>query len=98
MKHFILPHLYQAVAEGAMFGIVVFEKKSRECLFINHMGIEMLGSETPSIQSLIPTTDKPPFRSFSEDLLLHDGLYHDIIINTVSGSFIGNVGIRVLEV
>ncbi len=99
MSKSLLPHLYQAVAEGAMFGIVVFDKFSGNCLFINHMGIELLGSETPRMHGLIPTMDKPPFKSFSEDLLQHDGLYHDIVINTASGmSFIGNIGIRVLEV
>jgi signal transduction histidine kinase len=99
VKHSLLPHLYQAVAEGAMFGIVVFDKFSSECLFINHMGVELLGTETPRMHLLIPTMDKPPFKSFSEDLLQHDGLYHDIVINTESGmSFIGNIGIRVLEV
>jgi signal transduction histidine kinase len=95
----ILPHLYQAVAEGAMFGIVVFDKFTSNCLFINHMAIEMLGTETPRMHGLIPTMDKPPFKSFSEDLLLHDGLYHDIVVNTASGmSFIANMGVRVVEV
>lgn len=95
----ILPHLYQAVAEGAMFGIVVFDKHTGNCLFINHMAVEVLGTETPRMHGLIPTMDKPPFKSFSEDLLQHDGLYHDIVVNTASGmSFIANMGIRVVEV
>jgi signal transduction histidine kinase len=99
VKPSMLPRLYQAVAEGAMFGIVVFDKVTSECLFINHMGVELLGTETPRMHELVPTMDKPPFKSFSEDLLQHDGLYHDIVINTVSNmSFIGNLGVRVLEV
>lgn len=98
-KHSILPHLYEAVAQGAMFGIVVFDRANDECLFINHMAQEMLGTETPSIAAMIPLIDKPPFKSFAHDILLGDGLYHDIVINTAHGhSFIGNLGVRLMEV
>ena len=101
MKGQLLPHLYEAVAQGAMFGIVVFESGTGECLFINHMAIELLGTETPRIHNLIPSVDRPPFTSFSASLLDYDGLYHDVVINsgTLPGhSFIGNLGVRRLEV
>jgi signal transduction histidine kinase len=98
-KHSILPHLYEAVAQGAMFGIVVFDRDDGKCLFFNHMAKEMLGTETPSIEAMIPLVDKPPLKSFAQDILLGDGLYHDIVINTAHGhSFIGNLGVRLLEV
>jgi len=99
VKHVLLPHLYEAVAEGAMFGIVVFEKNSGKCLFVNHMGRELLGTETPSIMTMVPKSEKPPFKSFAQDLLMFDGLYHDIVINSANDNpFIGNLGVRLLEV
>lgn len=99
MKPKFLPHLYEAVAQGAMFGIVVFESGTGECLFINHMATELLGTETPRIHNLIPTVERPPFTAFTENLLDYDGLYHDVVINTAAGTtFIGNLGVRRLEV
>lgn len=94
-----LAHLYEAVADGAMFGIVVLGKTNGECLYINAMGISMLGTKTPTFNTMIPPSEKPPFKSFSQDLLLNDGLYHDILVNTDHGNtFVGNLGVRLLEV
>ncbi len=98
-KSALLPHLYQAVAEGAISGIVVFERLSGECLFINRSASELLGTETPTLETLIPACEKPPFKSFAQDILLGDGLYHDIVINTAADQpFIGNLGVRLLGV
>jgi signal transduction histidine kinase len=48
---------------------------------------------------MIPAANKPPFKSFAQDILMNDGLYHDVAINTASGQpFIGNVGVRMLGV
>ena len=97
MKQALLPHLYEAVAQGAMFGIVVFDRANGDCLFINHMAQAMLGTETPTILSLVPPAERPPFKSFAQDILMSDGLYHDIVINTAEGrTFIGNLGVRLL--
>lgn len=99
MKQALLPHLHQAVAEGAMFGIVVFEKSTGECLFINKTASSLLKTESPTASTLVPVNEKPPFKSFSLNILENDGLYHDLLINTFEGSsFIGNVGVRVLQV
>lgn len=99
MKTSILPHLYEAVAEGAMFGIVVFDNANGECLFINTMGTAMLGTDTPTLSELVPPTDKPPFKRFTQDILMGDGLYHDIVIQTaMSTTFVANLGIRLLQV
>lgn len=99
MKKNFLPHLYQAVAEGAISGIVVFEQATGKCLFINHAASDLLGTEAPTLETLIPAADKPPFKSFAQDILGNDGLYHDIVINTASGlPFIGNIGVRSLGV
>ena len=95
----LLPHLYEAVAQGAIWGIVVFDRHTKECLFINPMATEMLGSEQPAFNDLIPTQEKPPFKSFAPEVLDHDGLYHDIVIATsMQTTFIGNLGVRLLEV
>lgn len=95
----ILPHLYQALAEGAMFGIVVFDQANGECLFINSMAQSLLGTEAPTMQTLILEHDRPPFKSFSIDILQNDGLHHDIMVNSENGvPFIGNLGVRRLHV
>jgi signal transduction histidine kinase len=99
MNRALLPHLYEAVAQGAMFGIVVFNKANGECLFINEMAKDMLGTESPSIADMAPPADRPPFKSFAQDILANDGLYHDILISSAMGTnFVGNLGVRALEV
>lgn len=99
MKKNFLPHLYQAVAEGAIFGIVVFEKTSGKCLFINHAAIDLLHTETPTLETLIPESDSPHMKSFAQDILMHDGLYHDIAVNTARNRiFVANIGVRLLGV
>lgn len=97
MKHVILPHLYQTVAEEAMFGIVVFEKNG-DCLFINRTAVALLGLEQPLLADLRPEQDKPPFKSFSDDFLKHDGLYQDILVRRKSqGSFVAHIGVKHVE-
>lgn len=81
-----------------MFGIVVFDQANGDCLFINPMAKNMLGTATPTISGMVPASDKPPLKSFAQDILAADGLYHDIVIRTTESSFIGNVGVRKLEV
>lgn len=99
MKKNFLPHLYQGVAEGAIFGIVVFERSTGKCLFINHAASDLLGTEAPTLETMIPAAEKPPFKSFGQDILMSDGLYHDIAVNTASGRpFISNIGVRLLGV
>lgn len=98
MKSVLLPHLYEIVAQEAMLGFVVFDAASGDCLFINHMGNQLLGLDKPFLKSLKPDMNKPPFKSFSEDILKHDGLYQDILIkNSQGGPFIANVGVKVIE-
>ncbi|NJM09814.1 MAG: hypothetical protein HC883_02660 [Bdellovibrionaceae bacterium] len=63
MKSPLLPHLYEAVAEGAMFGIVVFELQSGECLYINHMARELLGTGTPTLLGMVPRAKSRPSRA-----------------------------------
>lgn len=99
MKKNFLPHLYQAVAEGAIFGIVVFERGTGQCLFINHAASDLLGSESPTLETLIPENDSPHLKSFAQDILMNDGLYHDIAVNTSRGRiFVANIGVRLLGV
>ncbi|MGE0528363.1 MAG: PAS domain-containing protein, partial [Bdellovibrionales bacterium] len=97
MKTF-LPHLYEAVANEAMFGIVVFDPRGH-CLFSNKMAIQLLGAERPRLEDLIPGESYPQIKSFSREFLKHDGLYQDIMIkNAEGGKFIANIGVRYLVV
>ena len=98
MKKELLPQLYAAVAQGALFGIVVFEKGTGDCLFINSMAVDMLGTDHPRRHILPPGEPGGHCKGFTADLLEHDGLYHDIAIQSVKGNvFIGNIGVRTLE-
>ena len=99
MTNKLLPHLFEAVVQGAMFGIAVFDETNGDCLFINGVATSLLGAETPKITDLIPPTERPQFKNFGRELLANDGLYHDIIVNTATGGyFIGNLGVRTLQV
>ena len=99
MKSVILPHLYEIVAQEAMLGFVVFEVGTGDCLFINKMGNQLLGLDRPNLKSLIPAQERPHFKSFSVELLKHDGLYQDIIIDSFqAGPFVANVGIKFIEI
>src|ERR1700734_2292636 len=98
MKTQMLPHLYQTVAEAAIFAIVVFDDNGN-CLFANKSAEQLIGSAEPALTDLIPVAGKPSFKSFSPDLLKHNGRYHDILVNKKPvGSFIANIGIRHVQV
>ncbi|MGZ3723049.1 MAG: ATP-binding protein, partial [Bdellovibrionales bacterium] len=96
MKHKILPHLYETVAKEALFGIVVFDDKG-ECLFINASAIQLFGMQEPNLKDIFPEEDKPHFKSFSDDLLKHEGLYQDILVRKAGGTFVAHLGIKHLE-
>jgi len=98
MSHRILPHLYETVAREAFFGIVVFNSAG-ECLFINPSAKHMLGSEEPRLSSLEPRNLRPNSRGFTQELLKHDGVYQDIVIQTATNhSFVAKIGVKHLEV
>jgi PAS domain S-box-containing protein len=93
----ILPHLYETVAREAIFGIVVFDSKGK-CLFINPAAANMLGHDEPELKDLVPAADRAPFKSFSSDLLKHDGLYQDILVKHGRTTFVSRLGIKHVEV
>jgi signal transduction histidine kinase len=94
MKSEILKHLYEVVANEATFGIVVFQDDG-DCLFVNRVGQGMINQTEPALISLFPGTEKPPFKSFSMELLRHEGLYQDILIRREGqGTFVANVGVK----
>ena len=97
MKNTFLPHLFEAVAREATFGIVVFNS-SGECLFINQFAINLLGVELPTLAQLVPDGERPPLKNFSADILKHDGLYQDIMLKGASGILIANVGVKHLQI
>jgi signal transduction histidine kinase len=97
MKPTFLPHLFEAVAREANIGIVVFDPKG-ECLFINQFAINLLGAEKPTLKQLVPDSERPPLKSFSTDLLKHDGLYQDILLKSATGILIASVGTKLLQV
>ncbi len=90
------------IAQEAIMGIAVFSKKTENCLFINRLAIEML--EIPAHEDAIPFRleelmgqhDRPGFaRGFTRDLLTHEGLYQDILMQKKNGyPFVTNTGVK----
>jgi signal transduction histidine kinase len=94
VKKRILEHLYEVIAFEATFGIVVFHENS-DCLFVNRVAQQMLNMDEPALIAMFPGTEKPPFKSFSSELLKHEGLYQDILVRRDgSGTFVANIGIK----
>ena len=90
------------IAQEAIMGIATFSKKTEDCLFINRLAIEMLemplfeGSIPLKLEELMGTQGRPGFaRGFSRDLLMHEGLYQDILIQKKNGyAMVTNIGIK----
>jgi signal transduction histidine kinase len=98
MSHRILPHLYETVAREAFFGIVVFDSTG-ECLYINPRANYMLGTDEPTLKDLEPRSLRANSRGFTPELLKHDGLYQDIVVQSAANhSFVAKVGVKHLEV
>ena len=97
MNSKILKHLYEVVAREATFGIVVF-RDDGDCLFINRVAQLMLNTEEPALISLFPGTEKPPLKSFSNEILKHDGMYQDILVRKENhGTFVAQIGVKHVE-
>ena len=88
-----LPQLYRTIAQEALLGFVVFDNRGR-CLFINTQAEQLLGTDKPGLPDLVPESERPPFKRFGPELLKHDGLYQDIVVRNLQGSFVANVGIK----
>ncbi|MGE4133056.1 MAG: ATP-binding protein [Bdellovibrionales bacterium] len=100
MKEKVLAHLYEPLANEAMFGIVVFDQDGVS-FYTNRMAEQMLGTTKLKLDDLAPdpTQGKGQFIAFSNDLFKHDGLYQDILVKSPNGrNFIANVGVRAMEV
>ena len=98
MKTRLIPHLYETIAQEAVFGILVFSSEG-ECLFSNPSAVQLVQSETPSLDSLSPGEDRANIKAFTRDLLKHDGFYQDILVRkTDGGAFIANIGVRFIQV
>lgn len=98
MNHKFLPHLYQTIAEEAVFGIVVFNQKE-ECLFSNNAANFALHTDQPDLAQIVPSETQGQLKPFTRELLHHDGFYQDIVMaNADGGTFIANLGIRFVQV
>lgn len=90
------------IAQEAIMGIVVFSMSTSECLYINRLAVELLevgSNEGPiplTLGELMTTQDRPGFaRAFTTDLLAHEGLYQDVLMQKKNGhSFVANTGVK----
>lgn len=96
-RNAISPMLYQLITEEAMFGIVVFTTEG-ECLFINRMATQLFGTAELKLTDLIPADNRSQLKAFSADILKNDGFYQDILVRKTNGTFIANIGIRLIEI
>lgn len=93
----VLPHLYEDLANDAMFGIIVFDEADGKSFYMNQMSVQLLGCEQMRLIDLIPdrASGRSQLVNFSPEFLRHDGLYHDILIGAPDGrTLIANVGIK----
>lgn len=95
MANTLSPQLFETIAGEAMFGIVVFDLDGNT-LYTNKLADDMLATRPATLSDLQPATEHPQLKSFTSDLLRHDGLYQDIMIRKGNGSFIANLGVRTL--
>ena len=90
------------IAQEAIMGIAAFSVKTEECLYINRLGTEILelnyfeGEIPLKLEELMGQQDRPGFaRGFSRDMLNHEGLYQDILMQKKNGyAFVTNTGVK----
>lgn len=99
-----LEKLYNVIADEAILAFLAFERKQGKCLYINTLGRELfeLPSENPeqhiTLETLTSGETHDKVRSFSSQLLEHEGLYQDIMLQKPSGhKLIANIGVKLLE-
>lgn len=99
-----LEKLYNVIADEAILAFLAFEKQHGRCIYINTLGRELfeLSNENPedhiSLNSLCSADQHTQVRSFSPQLLEHEGLYQDILIQKPSGhKLIANIGVKRLS-
>ena len=96
---------FRIIADEATMGFFLFEKETCNCVYANKLGREMLeifeDSQLDSfyISSLSPKRARQEFRSFTEELFNHDGLYQDILIQKMNGmNLVANLGVKSITI
>lgn len=87
--------LYQAIAEESMSGFLAFNQAG-ECIFANRVAKQLLNSDSPELASMEPTQGHPQLTSFTTELLKHDGVYQDVLVQGQDPrpAFIVNLGVK----
>jgi signal transduction histidine kinase len=91
-------HLFEMIAQEAIFGIAVFNTEGHSIYTNNVLRQSMSVAEDFKIERLLPKEERPPLKSFSTELLKHDGLYQDILVAKLDGGLmIANIGVKHIE-
>lgn len=93
--------LYSIIADEAILAFLAFDKKYEKCIYANRLASELFeipnseSEKSLELSTLYVSDGQKQIRNFSKELLLHEGLYQDILINKSTGQkFIANIGFR----
>lgn len=96
--------VFKAICDRALMAIIVFDSTSEISTYCNTLAFEALNipdseREKPlALSFLFPEKDRPPYKSFSRELLQDSGFFQDLVMQKNMGHYlIANVGIRILE-
>ena len=97
-----LDELYRVIAEDAFMGFITFDIATRKSTFLNRRARERFEisdlQSLLSLESIFATESRGDFKTFNEELIAHEGLYHDVLLTRSNGQFfISNVGVKKLK-
>src|SRR5690606_12273144 len=95
------PEFYHRIVDEALNGILVFELKTNSCVFANPVAYQLLDwrhnddINNKSLQDLMPSKPDNRITCFSEDLLQHEGLYQEVLLQKHGSLYlISNLGVK----
>jgi len=96
--------LSQVIAEEAFMGFLTFDLATRTCVQFNRLARELfefmddLDGYSLSLEQIFATEARGDYRTFSEDLIAHEGFYQDVMVRKLSGKpFVANIGVKRLN-
>jgi signal transduction histidine kinase len=102
--------LFKSMADQSLMGFVVWaiDNTNTLCLYANPMALQTFQATDPGLlelEKICPGagssvgSSEIKFRSFSKDLLQHEGLFQNVLLRKLSGvNFVGSCGVRHLQV
>jgi signal transduction histidine kinase len=100
--------LLEVIAQEAIVGIIAFDSKTQDCVFINRLARETLelGFDESAFENafaridfkcsdLYPKSNRSNLRAFSDELIMAEGFFQDILLRKANGQvIIANVSVK----